>query len=194
MSQSPFQPILQVITASTRPGRQGEAIAEWVQRLAADHAGFQVEVVDLDHVGLPLLDEPNHPRMQQYTKDHTRAWSATVSRADAFVIVLPEYNHSFPAALKNALDYLYLEWADKAVGLVSYGGVSGGLRAVGALKPVLAALRMVPALEAVSIPNFAGFINDEGVFEADASLDKAADAMLDEVARLTAALAPLRQA
>ncbi|GAB3854732.1 NAD(P)H-dependent oxidoreductase [Nocardioides maradonensis] len=184
-------PVLQIIVASTRPGRRGDAVAHWIADVAQAHAGFEVELVDLAEVGLPLLDEPHHPSMQRYTQDHTRAWSSTVARADAFVIVTPEYNHSFPASLKNALDFLFVEWADKPVGLVSYGGVSGGLRSVASLKPVLAALRMVPAVEAVSIPSFASRIEHDA-FVPDAGLDGAAKAMLDEMSRLTAALAPLR--
>ncbi|MFD4327961.1 NADPH-dependent FMN reductase [Nocardioides sp. NPDC058538] len=186
------RPTLQIIIASTRPGRRGTAVAAWIRGLAADHRGFEVEVVDLASVGLPILDEPRHPRLQQYTQPHTKAWSATVDRADAFLFVTPEYNHSFPAALKNALDYLFLEWGDKPVGLVSYGGVSAGLRSVAALKPVLAALRMVPALEAVSIPDLGARIDEDDVFCSDARLDAAAKAMLDEVARLAGALASLR--
>ncbi len=90
------------------------------------------------------MDEPHHPKLARYAHEHTRAWSAVVDRADAVVLVFPEYNHSFPATVKNALDYLHREWADKAVGLVSYGGASSGLRAAAALKPVLTCLRMVP--------------------------------------------------
>ncbi|WP_330474617.1 NADPH-dependent FMN reductase [Terrabacter sp. C0L_2] len=185
-------PTLQIILASTRPGRRGGAVAEWMQHVAREQAGFTIEVVDLAEVGLPLLDEPHHPRLQQYTRDHTKAWSATINRAHAFVFVMPEYNHSFPAALKNALDYLFVEWADKPVGLVSYGGVSAGLRSAAAIKPVLTALRMVPALEAVSIPNVNELLSEDGEMRADAGLDAAAKAMLDEVARLAHVLMPLR--
>lgn len=186
------QPTLQIVLSSTRPGRRGSAVAGWVKRVASDHAAFDVELVDLAEVALPLLDEPHHPRLQRYSQDHTKAWSATVDRGDAFVFVVPEYNHSFPAALKNALDYLFVEWADKPVGLVSYGGVSAGLRSAAAIKPVLAALRMVPALEAVSIPNLNQHISDDGDLRDDPGLDAAAKAMLDELTRLTKALMPLR--
>jgi NAD(P)H-dependent FMN reductase len=188
------RPVLQVITASTRPGRRGLAVAQWFQRFAEQHGGFDVELVDLAEVGLPLLDEPNHPRLRQYTQQHTKDWSATVSRADAFVFVTPEYNHSFPASLKNALDYLSHEWADKPAGLISYGGVSAGLRAAAALKPVLAALRIVPVVEAVSIPFFAQFLTDDDEFVPNAELEAGGKAMLDEVLRLTTVLAQLRAA
>jgi NAD(P)H-dependent FMN reductase len=188
------RPVLHVVTASTRPGRRGIAVARWIQRLAEEHGGFDVELVDLAEIALPLFDEPHHPRLQRYERPHTRAWSATVQRADAFVFVTPEYNHSFPAALKNALDYLSAEWADKAAGLVTYGGVSAGLRASAALKPVLSALRMVPVVDAVSVPFFAQFIDDEGTFVPNAELEAGGKAMLDELVRVTAGLRALRAA
>jgi NAD(P)H-dependent FMN reductase len=186
------RPVLQVIAASTRPGRKGIAVARWVAELAAQHGGFDVELVDLAEVGLPVFDEPNHPRLQQYTHQHTRDWSATVGRGDAYVFVTPEYNHSFPASLKNALDFLHVEWADKAAALVSYGGVSAGLRAAGALKPVLAALRMVPVVEAATIPFFQQFLTDDDQFVPNEQLEAGGKAMLDELVRLTTALRPLR--
>ena len=188
------RPVLQVVAASTRPGRRGIAVARWVQRLAETHGAFDVELVDLAEVGLPVFDEPNHPRLRQYVHDHTRNWSATVDRADAFVFVTPEYNHSFPAALKNALDYLSAEWADKAAGLVSYGGVSAGLRAAMAVKPVLAALRLHTVPEAVSIPFFPQFLDEDGVFVPNAELEAGAKAMFDELLRVTGALRTLRAA
>jgi NAD(P)H-dependent FMN reductase len=188
------RPVLQVIAASTRPGRRGIAVARWLQRFAEEHGGFQVELIDLAEVGLPLFDEPRHPRLQQYAHQHTKDWSASVSRADAFAFVTPEYNHSFPASLKNALDYLSMEWADKPVGLVSYGGVSAGLRAATALKPVLAALRMVPVVEAVSVPFFAEHIDADGAFTPNPQLEAGGKAMLDELARLTTVLRGLREA
>jgi NAD(P)H-dependent FMN reductase len=187
------RPVLQVIAASTRPGRKGLAVARWVAELAEHHGGFDVELVDLAEVGLPVFDEPEHPRLEQYMHQHTRDWSATVGRGDAYVFVTPEYNHSFPASLKNALDYLNVEWADKAAGLVSYGGVSAGLRAATALKPVLTALRMVPVVEAATIPFFQQFLTDDR-FEPNAQLEAGGKAMLDELVRLTTALRPLRSA
>lgn len=121
------KPCLQIVIGSTRPGRVGLPVAQWFSQRAREHAGFKVELVDLAEVNLPLLDEPNHPRLHQYTHEHTRAWSATVARGEAYVFVHPEYNYGLNAALKNAIDYLFGEWQYKAVGFVSYGGVSGGL-------------------------------------------------------------------
>src|SRR5690349_6362247 len=122
-------PLLQVIVASTRPGCVGLPVAAWFAAATVEHGAFDVELVDLAEHDLPLMDEPNHPRLKKYTKAHTLRWSETVDRADAFVIVLPEFNHCFNAAIKNAIDFLHQEWADKPVAFVSYGGISGGLRA-----------------------------------------------------------------
>ncbi len=187
------KPWLAILIGSTRPGRVGLPVAQWFAQRAREHAGFEVEIIDLAEMDLPLLDEPNHPRLHQYTHDHTRAWSATVARADAYVFVHPEYNHGLNAALKNAIDYLFLEWQYKAVGFVSYGGVSGGLRAVQMIKQVVTALKMVPVQEAVTVPFVAKFIDGEGRFEATPTLDASATALLDELAKVTAALSPLRE-
>ncbi|MFI1995391.1 NADPH-dependent FMN reductase [Actinoplanes sp. NPDC020271] len=185
-------PVLQVITASTRDGRKGDAVARWMRQVAEAHGGFDVELVDLAEVGLPLLDEPNHPRLGQYKHQHTRDWSAIVQRADAYVFVTPEYNHSFPASLKNALDHLFVEWKNKPAGLVSYGGVSAGLRAATALKPVLSSLKIVPVLEAVSVPMFAQFLTEDGEFVPSAQVEASAKTMLDELLKLAGALRTLR--
>ena len=187
------KPVLQVVIASTRPGRIGLPIGQWFEQAAIHHGGFDVELIDLAEVALPFFDEPNHPRLRQYTQDHTKAWSATIDRADAFVFVFPEYNHSMPGGLKNALDFLFHEWADKAAGLVSYAGVSAGTRAAAALKPVLGALRMVPVVEAATIPFFTQFIDEDGVFTGNAELEAGATAMLDEIARLTRGLQTVRR-
>jgi NAD(P)H-dependent FMN reductase len=185
-------PLLQVIVASTRPGRIGLPVATWVAAAAVKHGAFDVELVDLAAHDLPLMDEPNHPRLRRYTHAHTLRWSETVDRADAFVIVHPEYNHSFNAAIKNALDYLHQEWADKPVGFVSYGGVSGGLRAAEALKQVVTTLRMVPVVEAVPIPLVGSFLNDDGEFVPNEVIAAGTGPMFTELARVHGALAPLR--
>jgi NAD(P)H-dependent FMN reductase len=188
------KPVLQIVLGSTRPGRNGAAVAEWVRDTAEAHGAFTVELIDLAEVALPLLDEPNHPRFGNYEHQHTRDWSETVSRADAYVFVTPEYNHSFNAALKNALDYLHNEWRDKAAGIVSYGGVSAGTRAATALKPVLGALRMVPVADAVNVPFFSQFLDEDGVFHPNEVTEGATKAMLDELARYSGALERLRAA
>ncbi len=187
------KPILQIVIASTRPGRVGLPVAKWFDSVARDQGAFDVELIDLAEVDLPLLDEPAHPRLRQYQNPHTIAWSETVDRADAFVFVIPEYNHSFNAAIKNALDYLHTEWAYKPVGFVSYGGVAAGTRALQALKPVVAGLRMTPVMEAVNIPFVAQFIDDDGHFVPNELLLTGAADMLAELAKLETALRPLRR-
>jgi NAD(P)H-dependent FMN reductase len=188
----PDQLRLLIIIASTRPGRAGLPISEWVREEAVAHGGFSVAVADLAEIDLPMLDEPNHPRLHQYTLPHTKAWSATVAAADAFVFVMPEYNHGYPAPLKNAIDFLYREWQYKPVGLVSYGGVVGGSRAVQLLKPILAALKLVPMVEAVPITNFSSHLSEDSRFEATDGLNTGLDAMLTELRRWAIALRPLR--
>jgi NAD(P)H-dependent FMN reductase len=184
-------PTLQIVVGSVREGRVGLPVAQWVQAQAAEHGHFAVELVDLAEVGLPLLVEPKHPILGDYRYQYTKDWSATVQRADAFVFVSPEYNHSFSAALKNAIDHLSAEWRYKPVGFVSYGGVAAGTRGVAMLKPVCSVLKMVPITEGVPLP----FVHRqlvEGVFQDDDRLRVAATAMFDELARVSHALAPLR--
>jgi NAD(P)H-dependent FMN reductase len=186
-------PRLQIIIASTRPGRAGQPVGEWFAGHARAHAGFELDVADLAEVDLPFMNEPAHPRLRRYEHAHTKGWSERVDAADAFVLVMPEYNHSFTAPLKNALDYLHHEWQHKPVGFVSYGGVAAGTRAVQSLKPVLVGLRLFPLFEAVNIPFTAQFIDDEGVLRPNEIMEQAATAMLDELLRVEAALRPLRE-
>lgn len=172
---------LKVIIASTRTGRKGPSIASWVVDAAKKHSGFSVELIDLAEVNLPSLDEPNHPRLMKYQHEHTKAWSATVSSSDAFIIVTPEYNYGFPASLKNALDFVFNEWNYKPVAFVSYGGLAAGTRAVQMLKLVVTALKMMPIMESVNIPFFTKHIDEQGTFKATEELEKSADAMLKEL-------------
>jgi NAD(P)H-dependent FMN reductase len=185
-------PKLIIIIASTRPGRVGLPVANWFVDQVTEHGSFDLEVADLAELSLPLLDEPNHPRLRRYTKDHTRAWSAIVDSADAVALVTSEYNYGYPAALKNAIDYLHHEWRHKPVGFVSYGGVAAGTRAVQQLKQVVTALAMVPAVASVNIPFVAQFLDDEGVIRGNEIMEQAATAMLGELYTLQAALASLR--
>jgi NAD(P)H-dependent FMN reductase len=185
-------PNLTIIIGSTRPGRAGAAIAHWFAERAKVHGGFDVTVADLEQIGLPLLDEPHHPRLRQYTREHTKDWSQIIDAADAFVIVTPEYNAGYPAALKNAIDYLHHEWQHKPVGFVSYGGVSAGTRSVQQLKQVVTTLRMLPVTDSVNIPFFTQFLDQDGMLRPNAIMEQAADTMLDELVRTEAALRPLR--
>jgi len=185
-------PKLAIIIGSTRPGRAGLPIAQWFATMARQHGGFDVTVIDLAELALPLLDEPHHPRLQQYLHDHTKQWSALADAADAFVFVTPEYNYGYPAALKNAIDYLHQEWQHKPVGFVSYGGVAAGTRAVQQLKQVVTTLKMLPVVESVNIPFHSQFLGADGTVQANEVMTQAADAMLDELVRTEAALRPLR--
>jgi len=183
---------LSVIIASTRPGRVGLPIGQWFFEQAKSHGKFEVELVDLKERNLPLLDEPKHPRLGEYEHEHTKAWSQLVKASDAFVFVTPEYNFSAPPSLLNALDYLFNEWAYKAAGFVSYGGQSGGIRAVQMLKQPLIAMKLVGIPESVAIPFFSQHLED-GVFKGTEAHEKAGGVMLDELGRWTEALSTLRK-
>jgi len=180
-----------IVIASTRPGRAGLPIAQWFHARAKEHGKLEAELVDLKELDLPILDEPKHPRFQQYEHAHTKRWSAIVAASDAFVFVTPEYNYNTPPALVNALDCLYHEWSYKPVGFVSYGGVSGGLRGVQATRLMVNAFKMVPVVEGVPIPFFTHHLK-EGVFEGNEALAKSSTAMLDELARWATALKTMR--
>jgi NAD(P)H-dependent FMN reductase len=188
-----MKPKLVVVIASTRPGRIGASVGKWFMDFAERNGGFHVRVADLAEIDLPILDEPAHPRLQQYEHDHTRRWSAIVNEADAFVIVTPEYNFSSPPALVNALHYLYNEWNYKPVAFVSYGGASGGMRSVQMTKMITTTLKMVPLVEAVTIPMVWDRLSDQGEFTADEREEKPAAAMLKELTRWADALRPLRE-
>jgi NAD(P)H-dependent FMN reductase len=185
-------PKLSVIIGSTRPGRVGLPVGQWFLDVAKAHGKFEVALVDLKELELPLLDEPNHPRLGQYVHQHTKAWSEIVGASDAFVFVTPEYNYSVAPALLNAIDYLFHEWAYKAAGFVSYGGISGGMRSVHALKQPLGTLKVVGIPEAVTITFFSQLMED-GVFKGSAALEKAGVTMLDELLRWSEALSSLRK-
>ena len=147
-----------ILTGSTRPGRNNEAVAKWVLDQAKSRSDAEFEIVDIKDYNLPLLDEPVPPSLHQYTKDHTQKWAQKISQFDGFVIVTPEYNHGTSAALKNALDFLYAEWNNKAVGFVSYGSV-GGARAVESLRLVAGELQMADVRTAVHLSLFTDFEN-----------------------------------
>lgn len=185
-------PRLGVVIASTREGRVGLPVAEWFMERARQHGGFELELVDLKAIDLPMFNEPNHPRLKKHTQEKTRRWSATIEALDAFVIVTPEYNFSSPPALVNGLDHLYPEWNYKAAGLVTYGGISGGLRAAQMTKLMLTSFKIVPMVEQVAITFVAKLIED-GRFAATEAHDKSAVTMLDELLRWTKALEALRQ-
>jgi NAD(P)H-dependent FMN reductase len=184
-------PSLHVVICSTRPGRIGPPIAQWILGYARAHGAFEPTLVDLAAFNLPLIDEPNHPRFRKYHHAHTRAWSKSVNEADAFVFVTPEYNYGPPPALLNAFDYLYLEWNYKPAGFVSYGGVSGGMRASARAGMTACTLRMMPIPESVALPNVFAQLKD-GTFDANELNIAGASAMLSELSRWEEALRDLR--
>src|SRR5690625_6698657 len=149
----------------------------------AEHTEFDVELIDLKEINLPFMDEAAHPRAQKYANDHTKKWQQTIDSADAYVIVTPEYNYSYPATLKSALDYLALEWCEKPMGFVSYGGLSGGTRAVQELKGPVTTLGMMPLPEAVNSPIFAKHINDNGEIEYYDYTERSATIMIKIIKR-----------
>jgi NAD(P)H-dependent FMN reductase len=182
---------LHVIIASTRPNRIGLPISTWFVEHARVHGKFEVTVVDLKEINLPPMDEPEHPRLQKYTHAHTKAFSAVIAAADAFVLVTPEYNYSTAPALLNAFDHLFKEWNYKPVGFVTYGGISAGTRAAQMTKLTVQGLKAVPIVESVNIAFPAKQLAD-GKFQPNPANDQAATQMLDELVRWTGALAVLR--
>lgn len=191
--QSIYMLKLKLIVTSTRPGRKGYAIAEAFLPIIKTNPAFETELVDLADLKLPVFDEPNHPRLKQYTKEHTKKWSAIIDDADAFIFVLPEYNYSAPGSVKNAMDFLSQEWAAKPLGFISYGGISGGLRAVDSMLQALRAFKIVSLPEGVHISMFPKYFNDDGKFETDEHMEKAAQGMLNELARWGEALKGMRE-
>lgn len=185
------KPRLMIIIASIREGRAGLPVGQWFERVAREHGGFEVTVADLKEIDLPLMTEPNHPRLRKYTQSKTWEWSERVDAADAFFFVMPEYNYGVSAPLVNAIDYLSQEWKYKPVGLVSYGGVSGGLRAAQHVKQIVTTLDMMPMSKGVTIQFVARHIED-GVFTPIDSHESSAREMLDALADWERALRQLR--
>ncbi|MGD9509354.1 MAG: NADPH-dependent FMN reductase [Geminicoccaceae bacterium] len=183
---------LKVILSSTRPGRVGATVAEWFHGCAVEHGGFEVELLDLAAIDLPLYNEPRHPALGQYEHEHTRHWAASIGAADAVVLVIPEYNGGTTPALVNALNYVYREWNYKPAAFVSYGGISGGVRAVQFTRQILNTLKVVPVVEGVIIPMVAQQLDEEKRFKPTEIHRTSAKTMLDELARWAQALKPMR--
>jgi len=180
-----------IILGSTRPGRKGEAVAKWVYEIAQRRGDADYELVDIKDFNLPLLDEPMSPMMGQYTHQHTKDWSAKIASFDAYVFVTPEYNHAIPAALKNAIDFLYHEWVNKAAGFVGYGG-AGGARAVEQLRLVMAEVQIATVRNQVLLSMFTDFENFS-VFKPASHHEKSVNAMFDQVIAWGGALKTLRE-
>ncbi|MGW7544293.1 NADPH-dependent FMN reductase [Streptomyces sp. NPDC054770] len=179
-----------IILGSTRPGRNGEKVAQWVEKNAAHRTDAAFELVDLADYPLPHLDEPTPPIMGQYQNDHTKEWAAKIGSFDGFVFVTPEYNHSTSGVLKNAIDYLFAEWNNKAVGIVSYGSV-GGARAAEHLRLIAGELKMADVRTQVALSLFTDFV-DFSDLAPGAHQQEALTTLLDEVIAWSTALAHLR--
>ncbi len=188
-----MSPRLHIVICSTRPGRVGPSVAEWFHQFSARHGKFDARLIDLAEFKLPVYDEPVHPARQQYQHAHTKAWSESVAAADAYVFVTPEYNYNPPPSLVNALDYVYKEWNYKPCGFVSYGGVSGGLRAVQTAKLQVTTLKMMPMMEGVMVPMVASQIGDGGRFNSNELIDKSAATLLDELLYWTLGFKAMRE-
>lgn len=185
-------PKLMIVVGSVRQGRIAEPIAQWARRTAEADGRFDVDLADLREIDLPMMDEPNHPRLGDYTHQHTMDWSERVAAADAFLFAFPEYNYSFAPAIKNAIDYLSAEWNRKPVGFINWGGNSAGTRAQTALRPVVAAVGLVITKPNVEI-NFAQKqLDDDGAFVPNEQQATVLAAQLDELVLLDGALRPLR--
>ena len=180
-----------IIIGSTRPGRNGEAVAKWVYEIATKRTNAEFGLVDIKDFNLPLLDEPAPPSRGQYSKPHTKAWAARIGSFDGFVFVTPEYNHGISGALKNAIDFLFAEWNNKAAGFVSYGG-AGGARAVEHLRLVLAEVQIATVRNQVLLSLFSDFENFS-VFKPDARHEKSVNEMFDQVIAWSGALKTLRE-
>lgn len=182
-----------IILGSTRPGRNGEAVARWVYNIAKKRSNDETEFeyVDIKDFNLPLLDEPIPPSQGQYSKDHTKEWSTKIDSFDAFIFVTTEYNHGIPGALKNAIDFLYREWNNKAAGFVSYGG-TGGIRSVEHLRLVMAELQVADVRAQVALSLYTDFENFK-TFKPASYQEQALNTMLDQLISWGTALKALRR-
>ncbi|NDU74588.1 NADPH-dependent FMN reductase [Actinomadura sp. DSM 109109] len=188
-----------IIVGSTRPGHHGEVrgiprkggdVGRWVHELASKRGDAEFELIDLAEIDLPMFDEPFTPQMAHYTRPHTKTWSRMVDGFDGYVFVTPEYNHAPPAALKNAIDYLYAEWNDKAAGFVGYGAF-GGARAVEQLRSMMGELQIADVSAQVGLGLFADFEELQHLRPMPHQ-EEALSEMLDQLVAWAGALAPLR--
>jgi len=180
-----------IIVGSTRPGRNSTAVAQWVKDQSAKRSDARFDILDIADFDLPVLDEPVPASFAQYSKPHTKAWAEAVAKYDGYVIVTPEYNHSTSGALKNALDYIYQEWNNKAVGFVSYGS-AGGVRAVEHLRGIAAELQMADVRAQVTFSLFTDFVNFSE-FRPDPRHEQEAETLFKQLIAWSGALKALRE-
>src|SRR5437879_9359550 len=181
-----------IIIGSTRPGRKGEAVAKWAYEIAQRRSDAEFELVDIKDFNLPLLDEPMPPIMGQYTHDHSKRWSEKIASFDGYVFVTPEYNHATSGALKNAIDFLYAEWVNKAAAFIGYGGTSGASAGTTKLRRIMGELQVATVRAQVGLSMFTDFENFS-VFKPAPMQKKAVNSMLDQVIAWGGALKTLRE-
>jgi NAD(P)H-dependent FMN reductase len=181
-----------IIIGSTRPGRKAEVVARWVYDIASKRSDASFEIADIAEFNLPLLDEAIPPSMNQYEKPHTKVWAAKIATFDAFVFVTPEYNHSTSGALKNAIDFLFKEWNDKAAGFVGYGS-AGGVRAVENLRLVMGEIKIADVRAQVMLSLFDDFENFS-TFKPRPRQEAAVTAMLNDLVSWGEAMKTMRKA
>ena len=179
-----------IILGSTRPGRKGESVADWVVDKAAARTAARYELVDLADHPLPHIDEPLPPSLGQYAGEHTKAWAETIGSFDGFVFVTPEYNHSTSGVLKNAIDYVYAEWNNKAAAMVSYGAL-GGARAIEHLRGICSELQIAHVRQQMSFSMFTDF-EEFSVFKPGPQHDQAVVTMFDQLESWTGAMREVR--
>lgn len=170
---------IKIITGSVRPGRFNIQPANWILEIAKKCKEINTELLDLEKINLPFLDEPIPPMMQKYSKEHTKKWSAKIAEADGFVFITPEYNHSYSPVLKNGLDFLFSEWNYKPAAFISYGSLAGGSRAVEHLRAVSAELKMYDIREQIMLPNYWENLNEKGEYNFNELHKKSAEDMLN---------------
>ncbi|MDY7227112.1 NADPH-dependent FMN reductase [Hyalangium rubrum] len=170
-----------VVAGSVRPGRFNIQPATWIYELAKKRTDFETELIDLAEVKLPFLDEPTPPAQHKYSHEHTKKWSATIEAGDGFIFVTPEYNHSFSPVLKNAIDYLFVEWNYKPVSFVSYGSLAGGSRAVEHLRGVAAEVKMYDLREQILLPNYWEHLDAQGQYQFNDKHVAAANGIFDSL-------------
>jgi NAD(P)H-dependent FMN reductase len=182
---------LAIIIGSTRPGRVGEAVGQWAYEIARKRQDAQFELVDIQEFNLPLLDEPVPPSMGKYSKEHTKKWAAKIASFDGYAFVTPEYNHGISGALKNAIDFLYSEWNNKAAGFVGYGS-AGGVRAVEHLRLVMAEVQIATVRNQVMLSLRDDFEN-YSVFKPREFHEKSLGQVFEQVIAWSGALKTLRE-
>lgn len=172
---------IKIITGSVRPGRFNIQPATWIYKLAKKRTDIEVELLDLQEINLPFLDEPIPPSQRQYSKEHTKKWSKKIAEADGFVFVTPEYNHGISPVLKNAIDYLFFEWNYKPLSFISYGSLSGGSRSVEHWRGIAAEVKMYDLREQIALPNYWESLDKDGKYQFNELQEKSANEMINSL-------------